>query len=66
MAGAIAGALHGDGVIRPEWIAQVNIANKVDLDPLARDLATLAATLQQEQLAAVQTRQTEFAALGHG
>ena len=38
MAGAIAGALHGDGVIRPEWIAQVNAANQVDLDPLARDL----------------------------
>ena len=52
MAGGIAGALHGDGVIRPEWIAQVNAANKVDLDPLVRDLARLAATLQQEQYAA--------------
>ena len=41
MAGAIAGALHGDGVIRPDWIAQVNAANRVDLDPLARDLARL-------------------------
>src|ERR671921_561730 len=40
MAGGIAGALHGDGVIRPEWIAQVNAANKVDLDPLARDLTS--------------------------
>ena len=57
MAGAIAGALHGDGVIRPEWIAQVNAANKVDLDPLARDLTTLAVALQQEQLAAAQARQ---------
>ena len=63
MAGAIAGALHGDGVIRPEWIAQVNAANRVDLDPLARDLTRLAVTLQQEQLAAAQARQKEFAVL---
>jgi ADP-ribosylglycohydrolase len=63
MAGAIAGALHGDGVIRPEWIARVNAANKVDLDPLARDLTSLAGTLQQEQLAAAQGRQKEFATL---
>ena len=64
MAGAIAGALRGDAVIRPEWIAQVNAANKVDLDPLARNLATLAAALQHEQLATAQTRQAEFAVLG--
>ena len=63
MAGAIAGALHGDGVIRPEWIAQINAANKVDLDPLARDLAMLTTKLQAQQLAAAQTRQAEFAAL---
>jgi hypothetical protein len=36
---------------------------KVDLDPLARDLARIAGTLQQEQLAAAQARQKEFAAL---
>ena len=63
MAGGIAGALHGDGVIRPEWIAQINAANRVDLDPLVRDLTRLAVTLQQEQLAAAQTRQNEFAIL---
>jgi ADP-ribosylglycohydrolase len=66
MAGALAGALHGDRVIRPEWITQVNMANKVDLDPLVRDLAALAETLQRQQFAAAQTRQAEFAALGHG
>ena len=49
MAGAIAGALHGDGVIRPEWIAQINVANRIDLDPLARDLTNLARGLQQAQ-----------------
>ena len=39
MAGAMAGALHGDSVIRPDWIARVNSANRCDLDPLAADLA---------------------------
>jgi ADP-ribosylglycohydrolase len=63
MAGSMAGALHGDSVIRPDWIAQVNAANKVDLDPLAHDLTSLARTLQQEQLAAAQVRQKEFATL---
>lgn len=63
MAGAIAGALHGDAVIRPEWIAQVNAANRVDLDPLARDLTALTAQLQQEQFAAAQARNREFEVL---
>jgi ADP-ribosylglycohydrolase len=63
MAGAIAGALHGDGAIRPEWVVQVNAANRVDLDPLARDLTKLAVTLQHEQLAVAQARQKEFEAL---
>jgi hypothetical protein len=63
MAGGIAGALHGDGVIRPEWIAQVNAANRVDLDPLARDLTRLAVTLQHEQHAAARARQEEFTIL---
>jgi ADP-ribosylglycohydrolase len=63
MAGGIAGALHGHGAIRPEWIAQVNTANKVDLDPLVRDLARLAVTLQQEQQAAARARQEEFTIL---
>ena len=63
MAGAIAGALHGDGAIRPEWIARVNAANRVDLDPLARDLTALTTTLQQAQLVAATLRNEEFAAL---
>ncbi|MGH2614912.1 MAG: ADP-ribosylglycohydrolase family protein [Thermomicrobiales bacterium] len=63
MAGAIAGTLHGDRVIRPEWLAQVNAANRVDLDPLARDLTALASTLQHQQLAAAQQRQAEFETL---
>ena len=60
IAGGIAGALHGDSVIRPEWITQVNAANKVDLDPLARDLTRLAGAFQQEQLAVARARQKEF------
>jgi ADP-ribosylglycohydrolase len=63
MAGAIAGALHGDAVIRPEWIAQVNAANRVDLDPLARDLTALTTQLQQEQFATALARNREFEVL---
>jgi ADP-ribosylglycohydrolase len=63
MAGAITGALHGDGVIRPEWIAQLNTANRVDLDPLARDLTELAVKLQREHYEAAQERQAAFEAL---
>jgi ADP-ribosylglycohydrolase len=63
MAGAIAGALHGDGVIRAEWIAQINTANRVDLDPLARNLTELAVKLQREHYEAAQERQAVFEAL---
>ncbi len=63
MAGAVAGALHGDGVIRPEWIERINAANRVDLDPLARDLTDLAVNLQRKQFAAAQERQEAFRAL---
>jgi ADP-ribosylglycohydrolase len=63
MAGALAGALHGDGVIRPEWIARINAANRVDLDPLARDLAALTVSLQREELAAAISRDEQFATL---
>ena len=63
MAGAVAGALHGDDVIRPQWIARINSANRVDLDPLARDLTALTTQLQQKQLAAARARDEEFAAL---
>jgi ADP-ribosylglycohydrolase len=63
MAGALAGALHGDGVIRPKWIDQINAANRVDLDPLARDLAALTVSLQREELAAAISRDEQFATL---
>jgi ADP-ribosylglycohydrolase len=60
MAGAIAGALHGDRAIRPEWISRINTANRVDLNPLARDLTELAVTLQREQFGAARERQRAF------
>lgn len=60
MAGALAGALHGDGIIRPAWIETVNTANRVDFDPLARDLAAVTTRLQQEAWEAAQERAREF------
>ena len=63
MAGAIAGALHGDGTIRPAWIDRINTANRVDFDPLARDLAALALRLHQRRFAAAEHRNRLFAQL---
>ncbi len=64
MGGAIAGALHGIGTMRPEWVEQINSANRIDLMPLAADMAALTRALQAEQLAAAQNRQAAFDALG--
>ncbi len=63
MGGAIAGALHGIDVLRPEWVEQINSANRIDLMPIADDLAALTRKLQAEQLAAAQARRDAFAAL---
>jgi hypothetical protein len=60
MAGAIAGALHGIRAIRPAWVERIDAANRCDLRPLAKGLATLAARLQQRQLAHAQERQRAF------
>ncbi|CAA9552954.1 MAG: hypothetical protein AVDCRST_MAG73-3112 [uncultured Thermomicrobiales bacterium] len=64
MAGAIAGALHGDGAIRPAWIERINAANRVDFDPLARDLAALADRLHRRRLTADEARHRLFTELG--
>lgn len=63
MAGSIAGALHGDGVLPAGWPEQVNRANRVDLDPLARGLTALTIALQREQAEAARTRAAWFAEL---
>lgn len=63
MAGSIAAALHGDSVIPEGWAEQVNRANRVDLDPLARNLTTLAISLQREQAEAATKRTSLFADL---
>jgi ADP-ribosylglycohydrolase len=63
MAGALAGALHGIGAVRPEWIEAIDRENRCDLRPLARDLAALAVTLQLRQLAAAQDRAAVFTRL---
>jgi hypothetical protein len=61
MAGAIAGALHGIGAIRPAWIEAIDRENRCDLRPLAHDLTALAVRLQQRQLAAANERAALFA-----
>jgi len=63
MAGAMAGALHGDPAIRPSWIARINTANRVDFSALAVDLATMAHQLQQRQFEEADKRREAFAAL---
>jgi len=63
MGGAIAGALHGIDALRPEWVETIDAANRIDLRPLAGDLAALTRKLQAEQLAAAQARRTDFEAL---
>ena len=64
MGGAIAGALHGSDALRDEWVAQINSANRIDLMPLASDMADLTRKLQAQQLAAAQARRAAFAKLG--
>ena len=63
MGGAIAGALHGIDALRPEWVETINSANRIDLMPIASDLADLTRKLQAAQLAAAQSRRAAFEAL---
>ena len=63
MCGAICGALHGDAVIRPEWIATVNAQNRMDLDPVAQGLTALTRTLQSRQVREAEARAAAFAAM---
>ncbi len=63
MGGAIAGAMHGIDALRPQWVEQINSANRIDLNPIAADLADLTRVLQAKQLAAAQNRGADFEAL---
>ncbi len=64
MGGAIAGAMHGIGALRSDWVRKINSANAIDLMPLANDMAGLARALQARELENAQARQAAFAALG--
>ena len=64
MGGAIAGAMHGIGALREDWVSMINSANAIDLMPLADDMAGLARALQARQLENAQARNAAFAALG--
>jgi ADP-ribosylglycohydrolase len=66
MAGAIAGALHGDGAIRLAWMTRVDQANRVDLGALAADLAQLTARLQQRAHNEAMQRARDFSSLEAG
>lgn len=63
MAGEISGALHGVQIIRPEWIKRINLANRIDLAPLAQELTALTYSLQQKQFAAAKERNDAFLAM---
>ena len=63
MGGAIAGALHGIDALRLDWVETIDAANRIDLRPLAGDLAALTRKLQAEQLAAAQSRRAAFETL---
>ena len=63
MAGAIAGALHGDSVIRPAWITRIDEANRVDLGAVARDLMQVTIGLQQRESVEATLRSAAFARL---
>ncbi len=63
MGGAIAGAMHGLDALRSEWVEQINTANRIDLMPIASDIAALARKLQGRQLAEARARQADFATL---
>ena len=63
MAGAIAGALHGVQAIRPNWVAQVQTANRVDFANLAAALTKLVMVLQERQLDEIRRKEQAFAQL---
>ena len=64
MGGAIAGAMHGIGALREDWVSMINSANAIDLMPLADDMAGLTRALQARQLEHAQTRNAAFAKMG--
>ena len=60
MAGSIAGALHGNGAIRSEWIEQMQAANRFDYTKLATAMTQLIVKLQQKQADNVRKREAAF------
>ena len=61
MGGAIAGAMHGIDALRDDWVQMINSANRIDLMPLADDMAALTRALQARQLDNARARQAAFA-----
>jgi ADP-ribosylglycohydrolase len=63
MSGAIAGALHGEGAIPPEWPKRVAEASRLDLHAPARELASVARELFVRDRARRRASEEAFAAL---
>jgi hypothetical protein len=55
--------MHGTAPIRPAWMEQIDLANRVDLSDLARQLAELTYRLQQQEIGRHQAYAQTFAAL---
>lgn len=65
MAGSIAGALHGIGAIRSNWVKQVEGANRTDFSGPALALTQLVMSLQEEQSLKARRRGADFGNLLH-
>jgi len=63
MAGGIMGALNGSNKIRNDWIDTIKRSNRIDLDPISKNLYSLALKLQKLQLNESQKRDQDFSEL---
>ncbi|MEU1282025.1 ADP-ribosylglycohydrolase family protein [Streptomyces sp. NPDC005805] len=63
MAGAIVGAMHGEGAVPREWADRVAEASRVDLHAPAAELAAVAREIHTRDLTRRRAHETAFAAL---
>ncbi|HEY1641968.1 MAG TPA: ADP-ribosylglycohydrolase family protein [Streptosporangiaceae bacterium] len=63
MAGAVSGALHGPGVIPPEWAAAVADGSRIDLAASGRTMAAVAREVFERDQQQQRARAGAFGAL---